>query len=523
MNNNKGSNIQVSKVAPNRHQRLPITPTTVGVGSMHATSPFLDMEMGNNCQPTKVLGNGILRVHGHDLMRLQKLLDPILTGGLFWLIFSLSGSAASVNGLLLPAVVIVMAFTTLQLNHSRAYLSYRQSSLWTLLRRITEGWLNVIACLLLTAFLIKITTSFSRIDFTIWALLGWLLLATFHIGSQKGLRFLRRHGGNSRTVLFWGSKESAIEFHEELLNLPYLGLRLSAWFSPETSANSTSVPQGMLACLGGVKELENWLRINEVDQIHFSCISEQDESIENLINIFGNTCKPVYYMPSWTHPAMRFNIDQLGDKFLIGLWGNEHSILELKIKRVCDFCISLLLIGLLSPILVLLGGLVKLSSPGPIIYCQDRYGLDGRPFKIFKFRTMSVTESGCSTGLQQARRDDPRVTHIGRLMRQWSLDELPQLFNVLNGTMSLVGPRPHAVAHNEQYRKQITGYMQRHQFRPGITGLAQVQGFRGETPDLGSMINRVEADLYYLKEWTIPLDIRIMMKTLLNLRARNAY
>jgi putative colanic acid biosynthesis UDP-glucose lipid carrier transferase len=182
-----------------------------------------------------------------------------------------------------------------------------------------------------------------------------------------------------------------------------------------------------------------------------------------------------------------------------------------------------MIIVTILPLLLLLAVLVKLSSPGPIIFRQDRYGLDGRSFKIYKFRTMSVIESGCTKDLQQARRNDPRVTPIGRIMRQWSLDELPQLVNVLNGSMSLVGPRPHAVSHNEKYRKEITGYMQRHLFRPGITGLAQVQGFRGETPHLENMINRVEADLYYLKEWSIPLDLRIMLKTLLSIRSRNAY
>jgi putative colanic acid biosynthesis UDP-glucose lipid carrier transferase len=324
-------------------------------------------------------------------------------------------------------------------------------------------------------------------------------------------------------VLFWGTAESATALHEELLSLPYLGLRVAAWFSSDKTAMPTTLPRGMPACLGGIKELEKWLRINDVDQIHFSCASEQDENMDKLITMFGNTCKPVYYMPSWTHPAMRFNVDQLGSKFLIGVWGNEHSLVELRIKRVIDIFGSLLLIVILLPLLLLLAGIVKLSSPGPIIFCQDRYGLDGRPFKIFKFRTMSVTESGSTTSLQQARRNDPRVTPIGRIMRQWSMDELPQLFNVLNGSMSLVGPRPHAVAHNEEYREQITGYMQRHLFRPGITGLAQVQGFRGETAHLSSMINRVQADLYYLKEWSVALDIRIMIKTFLKLRSRNAY
>lgn len=500
-----------------------INSTIVELDGITCASPFLENEITANVQSRLLLGRNILRLHGKELVRMQKLLDPLLAGGLFWLINSMSGSPATFNGLLLPAGVMVSLSTALSFNHYKVYLSYRQKTLWGLLRRITEGWLHVIACLLLTAFLAKVTTSFSRVDFAIWALLGWLLIASVHLGSQKGLRFLRSHGGNSRNVLFWGTAERAIEFYNELISLPYLGLNLSAWFSSDNDAMSSTIPRGMPHCSGGIKELEEWLSINDVDQIHFSCASDHDENIERLIAIFGNICKPVYYMPSWTHPSMHFNIDQLGSKFLIGLWGNEHSLMELQIKRFIDVSGSLVLIIALSPLLLLLCGIVKLSSSGPIIFCQDRYGLDGRPFKIFKFRTMFVTESGCTKDLQQARRNDPRVTPIGRLMRQLSLDELPQLFNVLNGSMSLVGPRPHAVAHNEQYRKQITGYMQRHIFRPGITGLAQVQGFRGETPHLESMYNRIEADLHYLKEWSIAFDFRIMIITFFNLWSRKAY
>jgi putative colanic acid biosynthesis UDP-glucose lipid carrier transferase len=166
---------------------------------------------------------------------------------------------------------------------------------------------------------------------------------------------------------------------------------------------------------------------------------------------------------------------------------------------------------------------VRLSSPGPILFLQDRYGLDGRRFRIFKFRTMRVMEAGDQPGLRQASRDDPRVTPVGRLLRRWSLDELPQLFNVLRGDMSLVGPRPHAVQHNELYRKQIPGYMQRHAFRPGITGLAQVEGWRGETATLEAMACRVEADLRYQNNWSLKLDVKILLKTLLRLRSTNAY
>ncbi len=516
----KGSRFKMKVVNPPQPS---ITSTTIEVGDIPYSCAPLDIEIDANLEPRKSCSRGILRLHGKDLVRMQKLIDPLLAAGIFWLINSVSGSPATYNGLLLPAEVMIAVSTALFFNHGKVYLSYRQKSLWTLLRRITEGWVNVIGCLLLFAFLAKVTASFSRVDFTMWAALGWLLIASVHVGSQKGLRFLRSHGGNSRTVLFWGSAERAIEFYNELLSLPYLGLRLSTWFSSDKHALSSTVPRGMPPCSGGIKELEEWLRTNDVDQIHFSSTSDHDEDIQNLLATFGNTCKPVYYMPSWTHPAMRFNVDQLGNRFLIGLWGNEHSLVELQIKRIIDIIGSLLLIITLLPLLLLLAFLVKLSSPGPIIYCQDRYGLDGRPFKIYKFRTMSVTESGCTKDLQQAIKNDPRVTPIGRIMRQWSLDELPQLFNVFNGSMSLVGPRPHAVAHNEQYRTQITGYMQRHLFRPGITGLAQVQGFRGETPQLESMCRRVEADLHYLKEWSIAFDLRILMMTLFKLRSRNAY
>jgi putative colanic acid biosynthesis UDP-glucose lipid carrier transferase len=465
----------------------------------------------------------MLRIHGQDLVRFQQILDPVLSGGLFWIVFKLSGTPSSVNSLLVPAVIMVIAFTALHLNRSKVYLSYRQKSLWALLRRITEGWINLIASLLIIGYLTKVTASLSRIDFTTWALSGWLLVAAVHVGSHKVLRFVRKRGGNSRTVLFWGTTESAIDFNNVLISLPYLGLRMSAWFSPEIAVQPMALPAGMPACHGGLEEMKDWLRTNHVDQIHFNHSAEHDVTIQSLIEIFGNTCKPVYYIPSWTHPAMNLDTEQLGGKFLINLWGSKHSILEMKVKRICDVIASLLIILCLSPLLVVLAGLVKMSSPGPIIFCQDRYGLDGRRFKIYKFRTMTVTESGCRVGLEQARVNDPRVTPIGRIMRQWSLDELPQLFNVLNGTMSLVGPRPHAVAHNEQYRKEITGYMQRHILRPGITGLAQVQGFRGETPHLMNMINRIDADLHYAKEWSIQLDMRIMISTLLSLRSRNAY
>jgi putative colanic acid biosynthesis UDP-glucose lipid carrier transferase len=220
---------------------------------------------------------------------------------------------------------------------------------------------------------------------------------------------------------------------------------------------------------------------------------------------------------------MRFNVEQLGNGFCISLWGQDDSIIDRKLKRLLDLALAGSAVILLSPLLLVVGLLISLTSPGPILFYQDRYGLDGHRFKIYKFRTMHVTESGDTPGLKQAQRDDPRITPIGKLLRRWSIDELPQLLNVLNGSMSLVGPRPHAVDHNELYRRLIPGYMQRHLFKPGMTGLAQVEGWRGETAELEAMARRVEADLRYQREWSLNLDIKILLRTILHLRSPNAY
>jgi putative colanic acid biosynthesis UDP-glucose lipid carrier transferase len=180
-------------------------------------------------------------------------------------------------------------------------------------------------------------------------------------------------------------------------------------------------------------------------------------------------------------------------------------------KRVSDITISAVAIALLSPVMLAISAAIRLTSPGPVVFRQKRYGLDGKEIVVYKFRSMTVTEDG-HKDYQQVTRNDARVTSVGAFIRAASLDELPQLFNVLEGTMSIVGPRPHAVAVNEQYRRLIPGYMLRHKVKPGITGWAQVNGFRGGD-DIGSMRARIEHDLEYLQHWSLTLDLMIILKT----------
>jgi putative colanic acid biosynthesis UDP-glucose lipid carrier transferase len=191
-------------------------------------------------------------------------------------------------------------------------------------------------------------------------------------------------------------------------------------------------------------------------------------------------------------------------------------------KRATDIVFSSLLLVCVLPLMLVIAAAIKLTSPGPAMFKQRRYGLDGEEIMVHKFRTMTVTENG--RRIKQATRDDPRVTAVGRFLRRTSLDELPQLLNVLSGSMSLVGPRPHAVAHNEQYRRLISGYMMRHKVAPGITGLAQVNGCRGETATLEDMKRRVAYDLEYLRNWSWLLDVKILVKTVgLLFRDERAY
>ena len=180
-------------------------------------------------------------------------------------------------------------------------------------------------------------------------------------------------------------------------------------------------------------------------------------------------------------------------------------------KRIEDICVASAILMLISPLLLCIAIAIKLDSKGPVFFKQIRYGLNGKPILVYKFRSMSVMENGAD--VKQAVKNDPRVTKVGSFLRKTSLDELPQFINVVLGNMSVVGPRPHAAAHNEEYRKLITGYMLRHKVKPGITGLAQIRGWRGETDTLDKMEKRVECDLEYIRTWSLLLDIKIIFLT----------
>jgi putative colanic acid biosynthesis UDP-glucose lipid carrier transferase len=243
-----------------------------------------------------------------------------------------------------------------------------------------------------------------------------------------------------------------------------------------------------------------------------------------LLDELRDTTASIYFVPDiFLFDVIQARLDEVNGIPVLAVCETPHDEVNSLVKGVFDFIFASLILALIWPLLIAIAIGVKASSPGPVLFKQRRYGLDGRDITVYKFRTMRVMQDGAH--VPQAKKDDPRVTPLGGILRRTSLDELPQFINVLQGRMSIVGPRPHAAAHNELYRKQIKGYMIRHKVKPGITGLAQVSGFRGETDSLEKMEKRIELDLAYLRSWSLGLDLMIILKTISVVlgRSENAY
>jgi putative colanic acid biosynthesis UDP-glucose lipid carrier transferase len=235
--------------------------------------------------------------------------------------------------------------------------------------------------------------------------------------------------------------------------------------------------------------------------------------IMKLLEELHDTTASVYFVPDiFIFDLIQGRMDTIGGIPVLAVCETPFRGMNGLIKRASDIILAALILLLISPVLLAIAAGVKLTSPGPALFRQRRYGLDGREIVVYKFRSMTVAEDGAV--VKQATKNDSRVTPFGAFLRRTSLDELPQFVNVLQGRMSIVGPRPHAVAHNEMYRKLVKGYMVRHKVRPGITGWAQVNGLRGETETVDKMKARIEYDLDYLRHWSLRLDLHIIWRTI---------
>jgi putative colanic acid biosynthesis UDP-glucose lipid carrier transferase len=264
--------------------------------------------------------------------------------------------------------------------------------------------------------------------------------------------------------------------------------------------------------LGGMEDIPGFVRQHNIKMIFISQPISAQPRIRKLLADLQDTTASVYFLPDvYVFDLMQARFDNVGGMPVVAICESPFMGINSMVKRGSDIVFGAVILLSVLPVMLLVAVAVRLTSSGPVIFRQRRYGLYGEEIIVYKFRSMVVLDDGGS--VVQARINDARLTPIGALLRRSSLDELPQFVNVLQGRMSIVGPRPHAVAHNEQYRKLIKGYMLRHKVKPGITGWAQVNGMRGETEVLEKMEARIQYDLDYLRNWSLWLDLWIILKT----------
>jgi Undecaprenyl-phosphate glucose phosphotransferase len=384
-------------------------------------------------------------------------------------------------------------------------------------RLILKFWSLAFLSLALFLFLAKSGSDFSRGTIMIFGLLGLFLLLASHLWISTTLKSALARGtlAGDRAIVI-ADCEAMTDLSQASI-LQKAGAREVRRYSlpPLTGAD---YPEGIRL----INEAIQFTQSNNVDCILLGLQWSDQHRCKIICERLQAVPIPVLLLPDQHVQSILSRARQFGRDFTIEIQRPPLSASELALKRALDVLLSSVLLVGLAPILVAIGLLIKLESPGPLVFCQRRKGFNGREFTIFKFRTMKVLEDG--RVIQQARRNDPRVTRVGRILRATSIDELPQLINVLQGQMSLVGPRPHAVAHDNGYAKLIANYAFRQHVKPGLTGWAQIHGFRGETSRLELMERRVDHDLWYIKNRSFWLDLRIVVLTFFELlRGRNAH
>jgi len=439
------------------------------------------------------------------LVALLKQLDPlIVVVSLFACEFIYRDSVTpAVVALALLAFIISSALFNRPVGQGASYGWERRGSY----SRIVVQWCSVIAVLLLAGFAFKVTDLFSRKVFLTWFLTTPIALSGAHALRERA-RWWTSHGAAAPRYIIIGVNDVGVELARRLPAGGFLGYfdfrsidRISQMLDAEKLA-------------GHCKDVATYVRQHSVKVVYIALPLANVPRLSELVNALRDTTASVYFVPdAFAFDLIQGRIVEINGMPALSVCETPLHGMEAVSKRAMDIALSGLGLLLLSPFLLLTAAAVKLTSRGPVFFRQRRYGLDGEEILVYKFRSMRVCEDGAV--VTQATKSDPRVTAVGRFLRKTSIDELPQLINVLQGKMSLVGPRPHAIAHNEQYRKLINGYMIRHKVRPGITGLAQVNGLRGETQTLEKMAARVRYDLEYLRNWSPWLDIKILVRTLL--------
>ncbi len=393
------------------------------------------------------------------------------------------------------------------------YQSWRGKGLIQQLWMTTLAWGTVVLILVALGFGTKTGEDYSRIWVGIWVAIAWGLL----IGSRVLVRLVfnafRRQGWNHRHIVIVGAGVLGRNVAEQIQEAEWVGYDLVAYWDDNPAVQGGrfhDVP--VLSPEQGVKLVASGKE--SVDEIWLALPLRAEDRMREILTMLRHCTLKIRLVPDiFGFQLLNYSMSEIAGIPVLDINASPMEGVNRLIKAVEDRVLALVILVLISPLVLVIAIMVKLSSPGPVLFKQKRHGWDGKPINVYKFRTMVVHED-VEGQVTQASKNDKRITRIGAFLRHTSLDELPQFYNVLQGRMSIVGPRPHAMAHNELYKDQVEAYMQRHRVKPGITGWAQINGWRGETDTLDKMQRRVEYDLYYIENWSLWLDLKIIFLTI---------
>ncbi|MFA6970075.1 MAG: undecaprenyl-phosphate glucose phosphotransferase [Gallionella sp.] len=459
---------------------------------------------------------GTMRQHGSELSIFHRMLDVLLILVALWVCAKGYGVTLGLQyGL--AGTVAVVCFQFFAGWHG-LYSSWRADSIRHEAWMIMSIWMLTCCVLLALGFFSKSSIHFSRVTILAWTMTTPILLVGERVLLRYVLRRFRKLGFNTRSVAIVGGGKSASQLVDVISGSLWMGLKIEGIYdNMESAQQDTHLP-----CMD-VEMLLQHVQEQLVDCVYITYPMQQDDKIRQLVERLADSTVSVHVVPDvFVSELLHARWSSLGRVPLVSVFESPFFGASMFLKRVEDVLLGSLILLLISPVMLLIAAAIKLTNPGPVIFKQRRYGLNGQVIEVWKFRSMFVQEDG--EHVPQAQKNDPRVTPLGAFLRKTSLDELPQFINVLQGQMSIVGPRPHAVAHNEEYRKLIHGYMLRHKVKPGITGWAQVNGWRGETDTMEKMEMRVKYDLEYFNNWSLWFDLKIIGMTIVSgMRGKNAY
>ncbi len=444
---------------------------------------------------------------------LQQLVDI----GIVWGGFHIAAMATGVNWSHLYSIGAVGATLVFFLfaQHGNLYASWRGQSILAEFRQVFMAWLGMLLVMLLAAYGFKVSHVFSRRVIGIWLVATPLLLCGFRLCMRLFLRHARSSGRNSRNVAIAGTGAVAVAIARNIAISPWMGMRLRGFYDDLDEPGMRPAPELPYAVRGSLPQLIAEAKRGYFDEIFLALPMRTELKTKILVKALADTSAHVQYAPDiFTFNLLNSRVRDIGGIPVISVYDTPLDSVGRLFKRCEDVVLSSLILLLIALPMAVIALAVYFSSPGPILFRQRRYGLSGE----------EITVCEDAADVRQATAGDARVTRVGAFLRKTSLDELPQFFNVLRGTMSIVGPRPHAVLHNELYRNEIEGYMQRHLVKPGITGWAQINGWRGETDSVDKMQKRIEYDMHYIRNWSVWFDLKIILLTLMHgFTNKNAY